>query len=190
MSLPNASWTSTVDSGVNVCDEPSRWDWKTTPCSEILRRPLRLNTWKPPESVRMAFGHDMKRCKSAEFADQLVAGPEEEVIGVGEDDFGAEVLGEIALREAFDGGLGADGHEDGSFDIAVGGVEDAGAGAGVGAFGDDVEGDLAQASIVTSRGTGGRRNADAGYEDREIQKANSGFRSLPPDCYFGGAVRF
>jgi hypothetical protein len=38
--------------------------------------------------------------------------------------------------------LGADGHEDRSFDGPVGGVEEAGAGAGGGTFGDDFEGDL------------------------------------------------
>ncbi len=53
-------------------------------------------------------------------------------------------FGEVALGEAFDGGLGADGHEDRGFDGAVGGVENAGAGAGVRALGQEFEGDLGQ----------------------------------------------
>jgi len=80
--------------------------------------------------------------ESAEFANQMVAGTEEEVIGVAEDDGGPEVFGEITLREAFDCGLGAYGHEDGSGDVTVFGAEDAGAGAGYRAFGLEFEGDL------------------------------------------------
>ena len=71
--------------------------------------------------------------------DELVAGAWVEMVGVGEEDLDAEVFGEIALGESFDGGLGADGHEDGSFDFAVGGVEEPGAGTGLGALGDDFE---------------------------------------------------
>jgi hypothetical protein len=59
-----------------------------------------------------------------------------------EEDLDAEVGREVALVETLDGGLGAYGHEDGGFDDAVGGVEEAGAGAGGGAFGDDFEGNL------------------------------------------------
>jgi hypothetical protein len=61
------------------------------------------------------------------------------MVGVGEEDFHAEIFGEIALGESFDGSLRADGHEDGGFDCAVGGVEESGAGAGLGALGDDFE---------------------------------------------------
>ena len=86
MSLPRASWTSTVDAGVNLCVSPLRCDWKVTPSSVILRRPERLKTWKPPESVRMAPGQDMKRCNPPSCADQFVAGAQKEMVGVGEDD--------------------------------------------------------------------------------------------------------
>ena len=54
----------------------------------------------------------------------------------------AEVGCEVALIESFDGGLGADGHEDWRLDAAVGGVEEAGASACSGALGDDLEGHL------------------------------------------------
>ena len=66
-----------------------------------------------------------------------------EVISVPQNDRRFEVFVEIALGEAFNGGLGADGHEDWGGDVAVFGVEDAGAGARYWALGDEFEGDLA-----------------------------------------------
>ena len=80
-------------------------------------------------------GHEV--VQPAEFADQLVAGAQEQVIGVGQDDLGIEFVCQIALHDAFDGGLRAHRHEDGSFDDAVRGVDAAGARAGVGALGDE-----------------------------------------------------
>ena len=56
----------------------------------------------------------------------------------------AEVRGEVALGEPFDGGLRPDGHENRGFDGSMGGVEQAGAGAGVRALGLNFEGDLGQ----------------------------------------------
>lgn len=68
------------------------------------------------------------------------------MVGVGEDDTGAQFLAEIALGQAFDGSLCADGHEDGRRDVAVIGVEDAGACARDGAFGEEFEVDPARQS--------------------------------------------
>lgn len=56
--------------------------------------------------------------KSAHFADQLVAGAQPEVVGVAEDDLRAELL-ELERVEGFHRTLGADRHEDRSFDDAV-----------------------------------------------------------------------
>ena len=67
-----------------------------------------------------------------------------EVIGIGQQDLDAQILGQVALGEALDGSLRTDGHENGSFNGAVRCVEQAGASARVGAFGDDFEGDLGQ----------------------------------------------
>ena len=78
-------------------------------------------------------GHEA--VQAAELADQLMAGPQKQVIGVGEDDFGVQLVGQIALHDALDGGLRADWHEHGGFDDAVRGVDEAGARAGVGALG-------------------------------------------------------
>ena len=69
------------------------------------------------------------------------------MIGVGEDDLGVQLVGQVALGEAFDGGLRADRHEDRRLDGAVGGVEQAGARAGVGAFGLQFEVHLLTVSI-------------------------------------------
>ena len=62
------------------------------------------------------------------------------------DDAAAQFLAQVALGEAFDGGLRAHGHEDGRGNVAVIGVEDAGAGAGHGAFGEEFEVDPARQS--------------------------------------------
>ena len=87
-------------------------------------------------------GHEA--VQSAELPDQFVAGAQEEMVGVGEDDAGLEFVPEIALVQSFDGGLRADRHEDGRRDVAVRGVQDAGAGACDRAFGEEFEGDLAR----------------------------------------------
>ena len=86
-------------------------------------------------------GHEA--VQAAELTDEFVAGAEEEVVSVAEDDRGAQVFPKVALSEAFDGALSADGHEDRGGDIAVFGVQDAGAGPGEGAFGLEFKGDLA-----------------------------------------------
>ncbi len=57
--------------------------------------------------------------QAAETADGLVAGAEIEVISVAEDDLRTERF-ERVLGNSFDSACGADGHEDGSLDGAVG----------------------------------------------------------------------
>src|SRR5882762_1855087 len=61
-------------------------------------------------------GH--KSMKPAELAHQFVPGTKIKVIGVGEDDFCAELF-ENFLGEALDGSLGAHGHEHRGFDWAT-----------------------------------------------------------------------
>ena len=90
---------------------------------------------------RAGPGHEA--VKSAELADQFVAGAEKEMVGVAEDDAGLEFVPEIALVQPFDRCLCTDGHEDGRRDVAVFGVQDAGAGACDRAFGEEFKGDLA-----------------------------------------------
>src|SRR5437016_2761131 len=72
-------------------------------------------------------GHEL--VQTAEFADESVPRAQIKMIGVCEDDFGAELF-EGLLRQRFDGSLCADGHEEGSLDSAVRGEKAAAAGAG------------------------------------------------------------
>ena len=76
--------------------------------------------------------------QAAHAADGLVAGAQVEVIGVAEDDFGAERF-ERVLGDGFDGAGGADGHEDRGLDGAVGKMKLGAAAAGF-CFRDDFEG--------------------------------------------------
>ena len=109
----------------------------------------------------MALRPGHEAVQAAQLADQLVAGAQVKVVGVGQQDADAEFFGEVALGQALDRGLGADGHEDGGFDGSVGRVQQPGAGAGLGALGDHFERDLRQASIVMTfqrlAGRGGGR---------------------------------
>ena len=58
------------------------------------------------------------------------------MVGISEEDLNAEVVSEVALGKAFHSGLGADGHEDGRLNGAVGRVEETSPGTGVRALGD------------------------------------------------------
>ena len=78
------------------------------------------------------------------LADQLVAGPQVEMVGVGEQDPHAQVLRQVALGQALDGGLRAHGHEYGRLDGSMRGMQQARAGAGVRALGHYFEGELGQ----------------------------------------------
>ena len=57
----------------------------------------------------------------------------------------------MALGETFNGPLGADRHKDGGRDIAVGGVENSGAGPGFGTFREEFKGDLAGQVFILGR---------------------------------------
>ena len=86
--------------------------------------------------------------QAAHLGDQFVAGTQGEVIGVAEDHARAGRF-ELVRRQPLDGGLGADGHEDGRFDDAVRRVQPAAAGGAVG--GQDVKADGHAKGAVTSR---------------------------------------
>jgi hypothetical protein len=90
------------------------------------------------------------------------------MIGIGEQDAHAEFVVELARREAFDGGLRAYGHEHGGFDGSVGRVQEAGAGACVGALGLEFESNLTQFMILAG-GKGGVKGL--GRVRREIRGA-------------------
>ena len=65
--------------------------------------------------------------KPAESFDTLVTRAKEQMVGVGKNDFGVEIIEEVTRREGFDGSLRADRHEDGGLDDAVGRVDQPGA---------------------------------------------------------------
>ena len=74
MSLPSAAWIAIARSGVSRCSLPSRCERNVTPSSSTVRRSRRLNTWKPPESVRIARGQPMKRCRPPSAATRSAPG--------------------------------------------------------------------------------------------------------------------
>ena len=66
------------------------------------------------------------------------------MIGIRQQDADAEVLGQVALAETFDGGLRAHRHKYGGFDGAVSRVEQSRPGSGVRALGQQLKRDLGQ----------------------------------------------
>ena len=79
--------------------------------------------------------------ESAEVADEFVAGPQGEVVGVAEEDLRPGVL-DHPRGQPLDRGLGADGHEDGRLDRPVRRGEQPGAGCPVAV--EELEGDSHQ----------------------------------------------
>jgi hypothetical protein len=62
MSESSTRWMRIDSSGVRKSLSPLMGDWNATPSSLILRSAPRLQTWKPPESVRIGRLQPMKRC--------------------------------------------------------------------------------------------------------------------------------
>ena len=84
----------------------------------IRLRSARLNTWNPPESVRIGPSQPMNVCNPPTDCDHLLAGPQGEVIGVRQQHpgpGGAKLIG----REPLDRRLGSHGHERRRLDRAV-----------------------------------------------------------------------
>ena len=73
--------------------------------------------------------------QTAQLADQLVSGTQEQMVGVGQDDLRAQVPLQIALGNTFDRSLRANRHEDRGFDDAMSGMQQPRPRAGVGAHG-------------------------------------------------------
>ena len=138
MSEPSAAWISMLSSGVSSIGVPSRWFWKRTPSSVILRSLASDQTWKPPESVRIGWFQPVNRCRPPRSRDQVVARAQPQVVGVAEDDLGAELL-ELLRVQRLDRSLGADRHEHRGFHRAVGQGEPAAAGLAGRVGGEEVE---------------------------------------------------
>ena len=118
MSGPSASWTAIECSGVNRWIDPSRWLLNVTPSSSMTRRSPRRTTWNPPESVRIGRSQPMNAWSPPRSPDPLVARPQVQVVGVGEDDRRAGGRDLVGV-ERLDRRVGADGHELRRLDDAV-----------------------------------------------------------------------
>ena len=92
MSERSARCTSIESSGVSRTSEPSSGERKRTPSSVILRSLRRLNTWKPPESVRIGLLPVHEAMQPAVRGDDLRSGPQHQMERVAEDDLRAEAL--------------------------------------------------------------------------------------------------
>lgn len=101
--------------------------------------------------------------KAAEGLDGFMTRTKEEMVGIGEDDRRVDLGFQIAGHDPFDGGLSADGHEDGSRNGAVGSVEGASASASVGAFGFEVKVEGLQPLSLTGAGMLRRWEPAASY---------------------------
>src|SRR5947208_13780632 len=69
--------------------------------------------------------------EAAELANGLVPGTQIQVVGVPQDDFGVEIVEQIARQQAFDSSLRANGYEHRGLDVAMAGVQDSCSGSGV-----------------------------------------------------------
>ena len=139
--------------------------------------------------------------QASEVADEFVAGAKKKMVGIGEDDGCFEVFPQIALAEAFHGGLCSDWHEGWGGDVAVLGVKNAGAGMCYGAFGEEFKGNLA--GQVFSLGVGGGMNHQGLVQLERIEVEDSGLLvenifpfgkknmpGLPSADFFGAGPRF
>ncbi len=142
MSAPRRPWTRTASSGDRACKEPSRCDLKVNPSS------VAPTSEGPPTAQRVRLeaarvgqhrvGPPRERVQPAEPRDALGAGPQHEVVRVAEDDAGSGGR-HLAGRQRLDAALGADGHEGGSLDVAVGRRQERAAGVAVAS--EDAEGE-------------------------------------------------
>ena len=106
----------------------------------LVDRPAR---GQAEDLIAAAVGQDRFRpadepVQAAAARDQIVAGPQVQVIGVAQQDLGARSF-DIAVRDAFDGALRADRHERRRVDVAVSRRHDAAARAAVGVCHAEVE---------------------------------------------------
>ena len=115
---PSCAWMSAAFSGVSRCDDPSRCDLEAR--ALLVDRPARRQA---EHLIAAAVGQDRtrparERVQPAAPRDQVVAGPQIQMVGVAQENLGAQVF-EIAVGHALDGALRAHGHEGRRFDRPV-----------------------------------------------------------------------
>ena len=131
MSEPRRRWISATLSGVNrsgvaVVDRAER-------DAVVVDREQRVAQRKDLETARIGEDRPVpagERVQPAELLDHVLAGAKVQVVGVAEDDARPHLPHLVGVQRLH-GRLGADGHEGRRRDVAVGGVDDAGAGGAV-----------------------------------------------------------
>ena len=98
--------------------EPSIGDRNSTPASVIDRREPRLNTWNPPESVRIGRLPVHEAMQTAERFDGFGPRSQHQVERVGDDDPRPEAV-ELLGHHRLDRRIGPDRHERGQIDDAA-----------------------------------------------------------------------
>ena len=111
-----------LTSGVRNSLSPLTGDAKRTPSSLILRplpsAPPRLQTWKPPLSVRIGRVQPSKRCSPPRLPHDVEARPHPQVEGVAEDDLRTHFF-ERSRHHSLHRAVGTHGHEDRCFNDAM-----------------------------------------------------------------------
>ena len=118
MSEPSSRWISIDRSGVSSWREPSMCDWNVTPVlAELpeLREAHHLEAAGVGED-RMRPVHEL--VQAAERGDALRAGRQHQMVGVGENDVGAERPDRLGMHR-LDRRRRADRHEGGRADVAA-----------------------------------------------------------------------
>ncbi len=97
---------------------PFTGDRNSTPPPVILRNSPRLNTWKPPESVRIGPSQPMNLMQSAMRRDHFQPWTQPQMEGVAEHDVRADVF-QLLRRHRLHRAISADRHEGRRLDLAV-----------------------------------------------------------------------
>ncbi len=109
-------------SGERNTSAPSTGERKRTPASLSFLSFARLNTWKPPESVRIGRSQCMKRCSPRCAPMTSSPGRSHRWKVLPRIDLGA-ACDQLLGRHRLDGAVGADRHEGRRFDGAAGEAE-------------------------------------------------------------------
>src|SRR6185295_12347553 len=120
--------------------------------------------------------------------DQVVAGPEVEMIGVAQQDLGAERV-ELAVSDALHRALRADRHERRRLDAAVGRRHAAAPGAGVAMRHVKIERHVLSLFAMKKLRVGVIYGGRSGEHEVSLASAASVFQNLDPDRYEAIAIR-
>ena len=96
MSLPSASWTSMVDSGVNIVRIAVQVRAEQHAFFGDLAQRVETENLESARIGEDRPGPVHELVQAAELADGLVAGPEEQMIGIAQDDLGVQIVQQIA----------------------------------------------------------------------------------------------